>query len=76
MDDYAIVQSPDFGTLFILSREQNLTETKIDVSTTSSNCVGMRILTDLPQALISRAVELGSKRSLIKVNDQTGCLHT
>ncbi|KAI7783802.1 lipocalin-like domain-containing protein [Diaporthe eres] len=57
VDDYAIVQSPDFGTLFVLSREQNVTETKLD-------------------ALITRAVELGSKRSLIKVNDQSACLHT
>ena len=32
VDDYAIVQSPDFGTLFVLSRQQNVTETKLDVS--------------------------------------------
>lgn len=30
--DYAIVQSPDWSTLFILSREQNVTTDKIDVS--------------------------------------------
>ncbi|KAF3769169.1 Calycin-like protein [Cryphonectria parasitica EP155] len=30
VDDYAIVQSPDFSTLFVLSREQNLTTTEID----------------------------------------------
>lgn len=29
--DYAIVQSPDFATLFVLSREQNLTTAEIDV---------------------------------------------
>lgn len=32
VDDYAIVQSPDFATLFILSREQNVTDTKRQVS--------------------------------------------
>ncbi|KAJ0114328.1 hypothetical protein J7T55_010717 [Diaporthe amygdali] len=57
VDDYAIVQSPDFATLFVLSREQNVTESKLD-------------------ALITRAVELGSKRSLIEINDQSGCLYT
>lgn len=31
-DDYAIVQSPDFSTLFILSREQNVTDDKLTVS--------------------------------------------
>lgn len=31
-DDYAIVQSPDWSTLFILSREQNVTTDKLDVS--------------------------------------------
>ncbi|ROV91843.1 hypothetical protein VMCG_09207 [Cytospora schulzeri] len=30
VDDYAIVQSPDFATLFILSREQNVTDSKLD----------------------------------------------
>lgn len=30
--DYAIVQSPDFATLFILTREQNVTTTKVEVS--------------------------------------------
>ncbi|ROV99710.1 hypothetical protein VSDG_02940 [Cytospora chrysosperma] len=30
VDDYAIVQSPDFATLFILSREQNVTDTKLE----------------------------------------------
>lgn len=30
--DYAIVQSPDFATLFILSRVQNVTTDKLDVS--------------------------------------------
>lgn len=30
--DYAIVQSPDFSTLFVLSREQNVTTTKLTVS--------------------------------------------
>lgn len=30
--DYAIVQSPDWSTLFILSREQNVTTDKLDVS--------------------------------------------
>lgn len=76
MDDYAIVQAPDFGSLFVLSREQNVTETKLDVSTAISTCVGVRILTDISQALVTRAVQLGSKRSLIKVNDQTDCLYT
>lgn len=36
VDDYAIVQAPDFATLFVLSREQNVTDTKLDVSTRSS----------------------------------------
>lgn len=31
--DYAIVQSPEFATLFILSRVQNVTTDKLDVST-------------------------------------------
>lgn len=31
-DDYAIVQSPDFATLFILSRVQNVTDEKLTVS--------------------------------------------
>lgn len=30
--DYAIVQSPDFSTLFVLSRVQNVTDDKLDVS--------------------------------------------
>lgn len=57
VDDYAIVQSPEFATLFILSRQQNVPEAKLD-------------------ALITRSVELGSKRSLVKINDQSGCLYT
>ncbi|KUI52486.1 Outer membrane lipoprotein Blc [Cytospora mali] len=57
VDDYAIVQSPDFATLFILSREQNVTDSKLD-------------------SLISRSVELGSKKSLIVTDLQTGCLYT
>lgn len=76
MDDYAIVQSPDFGTLFVLSREQNVTETKLDVSTRQDLHSHWNTCTDPLQALITRAVELGSKRSLIKVNDQSDCLHT
>lgn len=31
-DDYAIVQSPDFATLFILSRVQNVTDEKLAVN--------------------------------------------
>lgn len=31
--DYAIVQSPDWSTLFVLSRVQNVTSDKLDVST-------------------------------------------
>lgn len=31
-DDYAIVQSPDFATLFVLSRVQNVTDEKLAVS--------------------------------------------
>lgn len=34
--DYAIVQSPDFSTLFVLSRVQNVTDTKLDVSNPST----------------------------------------
>lgn len=45
MDDYAIVQSPDFGTLFVLSREQNVTETKLDVSRRISKYIGAFKLT-------------------------------
>lgn len=76
MDDYAIVQSPDFGTLFVLSREQNVAETKLDVGTRQDLKSHGISDTDPSQALITRAVELGSKRSLIKVNDQSDCKHT
>lgn len=76
MDDYAIVQSPDFGTLFVLSREQNVAETKLDVSTRKDLKSHWTTLADPSQALVTRAVELGSKRSLIKVNDQSDCKHT
>lgn len=32
VDDYAIVQSPDFATLFVLSRAQDVPQAKLDVS--------------------------------------------
>lgn len=70
------MQSPDFATLFVLSREQNVTETKLDVSTRVSIVLKYSTYIDLFQALITRAVELGSKRSLVKINDQTDCLYT
>lgn len=55
--DYAIVQAPDFATLYILSRVQNVTDDKLE-------------------ALIARAVALGSLEALIVTDDQTGCLYT
>ncbi|CAN8098621.1 unnamed protein product [Discula destructiva] len=38
--DYAIVQSPDWSTLFILSREQNVTDTKLDTLITRAVALG------------------------------------
>ena len=35
VDDYAIVQSPGFATLFVLSRAQNLPQARLDVSTSN-----------------------------------------
>lgn len=45
-DDYAIVQSPDFATLFILSRTQNVTDDKITVRFQQGDLEGMQMLTD------------------------------
>lgn len=72
------MQSPGFATLFVLSRAQDVPEAKLDVSTTNKRVrVGTCLLTrPSAQALITRAVELGSKRSLVKINDQSGCLYT
>jgi lipocalin len=35
--DYAIVQAPDFSTLYILSRVQNVTDDKLEVGLAESN---------------------------------------
>ncbi|PSR88938.1 lipocalin-like domain-containing protein [Coniella lustricola] len=47
--DYAIVQSPDFATLFILSREQSLTTAEIDTLVARAVALGSvedKIVTD------------------------------
>jgi apolipoprotein D and lipocalin family protein len=68
------VQSNNFTTLFVLSREREVEDSVLDVSFLCLLRNWRGTNADFPQAWIARAGLLGSKLDDVIKNDQTGCL--